>query len=131
MKKLLTLGIMLSLSMSLTYGATTYGDALKKAIKQDIEASKKEAADYNKSVKDAIKKDLEAKAKASQDAKTKEAVAKKTQKLNEINAKIAELNKQKASIQSSKDMTYTEKALKTRALDKQLEYYNKQKEALK
>ena len=36
-------------------------------------------------------------------------------------------NKEKAAIQSSKDMTYTEKTFKTRAIDKQLEYYNKQK----
>ena len=55
----------------------------------------------------------------------------KVQKLKEINAKIAQLNKEKASIQNAKDMTYTEKTLKTKMLDKQLKYYNDQLEALK
>ena len=37
--------------------------------------------------------------------------------MKEINSKITELNKEKAKIQSSEDMTYTEKTFKTRAID--------------
>ena len=74
---------------------------------------------------------MEAKAKANENAKTKALEAKKAEKLKEINSKIAELNKEKADIQASKNMTYTEKTFKTKAIEKQLEYYNKQKDSLK
>ena len=131
MKKMLTLGVILALSTSMTLAATNYTSALKNAIKQDIETSKQEAKDYNASVKDAIKKDIEAKAKAAEQEKINTAKAQKAQKLNEINLKITELNKEKAKIQSNNKLTYTERAIKTKAIEKQLEYYNKQKEALK
>ena len=131
MKKLLTLATVLALSTTVSIAATSYGTALKNAIKQDIETSKQEAKNYNKEVKEAIKKDLEAKAKASEQAQIKAAAEKKNAKLKEINSKISELNKEKAKIQAAKDMTYTEKTFKTRAIEKQLEYYNTQKDALK
>ena len=37
MKKLLALGVILALSTSMTLAATSYGTALKNAIKQDIQ----------------------------------------------------------------------------------------------
>ena len=131
MKKMLTLGVILALSTSMTLAASNYTSALKNAIKQDIEASKQEARNYNASVKESFRKDLEAKAKAAEQEQIKITRAKKAQKLSEANAKIAELNKEKALIERSKDMTYTEKAIKVKALDKQLEYWNKQIDALK
>ncbi len=131
MKKLLTLATILALSTTVTLAATSYGTALKNAVKQDIETSKQEAKAYNASVKEAIKKDIETKAKASEQAQIKAATEKKNAKLKEFNSKIVELNKEKAKIQAAKDMTYTEKAIKTKAIDKQLEFYKKQKEALK
>ena len=131
MKKLLALSVVLAISTSMSMAATSYGTALKKAIKQDIETQKQEAKNYNASVKESIKKDMEAKAKAAENEKIKAAKAKKEAKLKEVNSKIAELNKEKAAIQANKDMTYTEKTFKTRAIDKQLEYWNKQKDALK
>lgn len=131
MKKLLTFLAIISISTSMSLAATTYGNALKNAIKKDIETQKQEAKNYNNSMKESIKKDIEAKAKASQDAKIKEAQNRKNAKLKEINGKITELNKEKASIQANKEMTYTEKTFKTRAIDKQLEFYNKQKDSLK
>ncbi|MBQ7287669.1 MAG: hypothetical protein IJW73_07920 [Candidatus Gastranaerophilales bacterium] len=131
MKKFLTLGMVLALSTSMTLAASSYGDAFKKAVKQDIATMKQEAKDYNKSVKESFKKDLEAKAKAKEEAKTKAIKAKKAEDLKEVNSKIAELNKERAAIQANKNMTFTEKTLKTKAIDKQLEYYNKQKELLK
>lgn len=131
MKKILTLGVILALSTSISLAASNYSSALKNAIKQDIEVQKQEAKNYNASVKEAIKKDIEAKKAVSENAKVKAAQAKKAEKLKEINAKITELNKEKASIQANKNITYTEKTFKTKAIDKQLEYYNKQKNVLK
>lgn len=127
MKKILALGMVLALSTSMSFAATSYGTALKNAIKQDIATTKKEAKDYNASVKEAVKKDIEAKTAANKEA----AEAKKAQKIKEINEKIAELNKEKASIQNAESMTYTEKTFKTKAIEKQLELYNKQKDSLK
>ncbi|MBR3605660.1 MAG: hypothetical protein IKL52_06495 [Candidatus Gastranaerophilales bacterium] len=138
MKKILALGVVLALSTSMTLAATSFGTSLKNAVKQDIETMKKETKDYNASVKEAAKKDMEAKAAANKKAleakaaaNQKAAQAKKAQKIKEINAKIAELNKEKASIQNAKDMTYTEKNIKTKLIEKQLKYHNDQLEALK
>ena len=127
MKKILALGVVLALSTSMTLAATSFGTSLKNAVKQDIETMKKETKDYNASVKEAAKKDMEAKAAANKKA----AETKKAEKLKEVNAKIAELNKEKASIQNAKDMTYTEKNIKTKLIEKQLKYHNDQLEALK
>ena len=77
MKKLLALSIVLAISTSMSMAATSYGTALKKAIKQDIETQKQEAKNYNASVKESIKKDIEAKAKAAENEKIKAAKAKK------------------------------------------------------
>ncbi len=138
MKKLLALSVILALSTSMTLAATSYGTALKNAIKQDIETTKKEAKSYNASLKEAAKKDMEAKAAVNKKAleekaaaNQKAAEAKKAGTIKELNAKIAELNKQKATIQSAKNMTYTEKTLKTKLINDQLNYYNAQLEALK
>ena len=39
MKKILTLGIVLAISTGMSFAASTYGNALKNAIKQDIETT--------------------------------------------------------------------------------------------
>ena len=120
MNKILVLSMVLALSTTISFAASSYGDALKNAVKQDIATIKKET-------KESVKKDIEAKSAANQKA----AQEKKAQKLKEINAKITELNKEKVSIQNAKDITNTEKTFKTKMLDKQLKYYNDQLEALK
>ena len=130
MKKLLTLATVLSLSATITLAATT-GLSVKEYAKQQKALAKQEAKAYNASLKEAVKKDIEAKTKASEQAQIKAAAEKKNAKLKEFNSKITELNKEKAKIQAAKDMTYTEKALKTKAIDKQLEFYKKQVDALK
>ena len=127
MKKILALSMVLALSTSITLAATSYTSALKNAIKQDIESSKQEAKGYTSSVKEAIKKDLEEKQKANLSASE----AKKAEKIAQFQTKIDKLNKEKAEIQDSKDMTNTEKIFKTKALDKQIEFYTKQMNALK
>ena len=127
MKKTLVLAVILAFSANLTFGATTYTSALKDAIKKDVEASKTEAKNYKQSVKEAIKKDMEAKAKAN----TSASEAKKAEKVKQLEAKLAELKKEKEAISKSKEMTYTEKTLRTKNVDKQIEFYNKQLQALK
>ena len=131
MKKILTLGVVLALSTTISFAAGEYTKAFKDAVKKDIAATKQEAKNYNASIKESIKKDIEAKQKAQEESKLNTIKQKKAERLKEINSKIADLNKQKATIQSSKDMTYTEKTIKIKAINRQLEYLNKQKDALK
>ncbi len=116
MKKLFALLTISTLATSMVFGASNEWTNFKNNVKKDIQAT-------NASLKDAVQKDIEASKKAQQDAIT----AKKTEKINEINKKIADLNKELETIKNAKDMTYTEKSFKTRAIEKQLEYYNNQK----
>lgn len=116
MKKLMALLTIATLSATIAYGATNEWTTFKNNVKKDIQNT-------NASLKEAVKKDVEANKKAKEDA----IKAKKTEKINEINKKIAELNKELATVKNAKDMTYTEKTIKTRAIEKQLEYYNNQK----
>lgn len=129
MKKLITLSVLIGISTSIAIAGASYTSALKDAIKQDIETSKQEAKNYNASVKEAIKKDIEA--KAEQRAKTKEINSKKDEKIKELNSKILDLNKQKLSIQLNNSMSQTEKTLRLNSIEKQIEFYNNQKEVLK
>ena len=116
MKKLLALGVILTLSTSMSMAASNYGSALKNAIKQDIQNSKQE-----------IKADIDAKAKANMAASE----AKKAEKIKQIDAKLDTLNKELKEVKSSKTMTNTEKTIRMNSLNRQIEYYNKQKAALK
>ena len=116
MKRILTLSLILALSTGISFGATNYGKSLKNAVKQDIQATK-----------DAVKKDADEKAKANQSANE----AKKAEKIKQIDEKIDALNKEKKNVQNSKTMTETEKTIKTRSLERQIEFYEKQKAALK
>ncbi len=116
MKKLIALLTISTLATSMVIGAENEWASFKNAVKKDIQST-------NQSLKDAVKKDIEANKNAQENA----VKAKKAEKINEVNKKIADLNKELATIKNSKDLTYTEKAFKTRAIEKQLEYYNKQK----
>lgn len=116
MKKLLALLTISTLATSMVIGAENEWTAFKNSVKKDIQST-------NQSLKEAVKKDIEANKKAQEDTLK----SKKTAKINEVNKKIADLNKELATIKNAKDMTYTEKTFKTRAIEKQLEYYNKQK----
>lgn len=116
MKKLLALLTISTLATSMVIGAENEWTAFKNSVKKDIQNT-------NASLKEAVKKDIEANKKAQQEAVN----AKKTEKINEINKKITDLEKELTTIKNAKDMTYTEKTFKTRAIEKQLEYYNKQK----
>lgn len=127
MKKILVLSLTFALSGSLVFAANSYTNSLKNAVKQDIQATKQETKNYKKSLKDAVKKDIETK-KAEN---TKASEAKKAEKIKQLETKIAELKKEKTSVQKSNDLTNTEKTIKANALDKQINFYNKQLNALK
>ena len=120
MKKLLTLATIIAISTSVSFGATSAFSDFKKAVKQDIQNTRAE-------VREAVKKDIEAEKAKNQSS----AQAKKAEKIKEIDKKLAELNKELTTTKKSTSMTVTEKTLKTRALERQIEFYNKQKAALK
>ena len=115
MKKIFTLIALGTFMGTMAFGANNEWANFKNSVKQDIKTT-------NASLKEAVKKDIEANKKAQQDAVS----AKKTEKINEIKTKIANLNKELTTIKNNTEMTYTEKTLKTRAIEKQIEYYNKQ-----
>lgn len=96
--------------------ASAASNALKNAVKQDIQA---------------VKKDAQAQSQARQDARNSAASAKKAEKIKEIDVKIADLNKEMAATKANKNITETERTLKVRSLQRQIDFYNKQKEALK
>ena len=137
MKKILTLVMVIVLSTSASY-ATSFGQALKNAFRQDVKATKQEVKkdikntkkdikDINKSIKNQIKTDIENTKKAQAEAEA----ARKKEALNQINAKLSDLNKQMKTVKNDKNMTETERVIRTRALQRQIDYYNKQKSALK
>ena len=79
MKKILTLTMTLALATGSVFAASSYTNALKNAIKQDVQSTKQEAKEYNQSVKEAIRKDIEANKKAQKEASEakKAAISKK------------------------------------------------------
>ena len=104
----------------------TTNKSIKKAIKSDIANTKKEVKNTNKTIKNAVKQDIE-NAKAEQ---TASATAKKNEKIKEINSKLTELNKEMKTVKNSKEITETERTLRTRAIQRQIDFYNKQNAAL-
>lgn len=126
MKKILTLAVVMAVSCSTCFAATTFGKSIKNAVKQDIKNTKKEVKSTNNAIKKAIKSDIE----NTEKAKTAAATAKKTEKLNQINSKLNELNKEMTTIKNSKEITETERTLRVKALQRQIDFYNKQKAAL-
>ena len=119
MKKLFTLFAIFALTTSFTY-AVTFGDNLKNSIKSDISKTK---SDF----KSAVKADMENAAKANNSA----AAAKKQQKIKEIDAKLKSLNSELAQIKKDKSITETERMLKSSRVQRQINYYQKQRDALK
>ncbi len=118
MKNLLAMLLALVLTTSICNAATTnVGTNLKNAIKQDVEAAKK-----------AVKSDVE-KANKEKQAQRKVANKEKKAKLkqqrdtqvsaidNQINQKKQQLN----TVKKSTAMTETEKTIKTRAYERQIE----------
>lgn len=111
MKKLLVLVMVLAVSTSASYGASFWG-SLKKAFRQDVKAAKQE-----------IRADIENSKKAQSEAEA----ARKKEALKEVNAKIDAVNKEMKAVKNDKNITETQRVIKTRALQKQKDFYNKQK----
>ena len=120
MKKLFTIFTILLLSASLSYGATTTTYNAKQQLKQNLNKTK---TDFQS----AVKSDIE-NAKKQNTIQTNQ---KKQEKINQIDQKINQLNKEIESVKADKTITETERTLKLTKLQHQLNYYNKQKEALK
>ena len=55
----------------------------------------------------------------------------KQAKIKELDAKVKSLEKELKAVKNNKNMTNTEKTIKSRALERQINFYNKQLEALK
>ena len=125
MKKILTLIIVLALSTSASY-AITFGQALRNAFRQDVKNVKTEVKNTNKEIKKQIKTDIDNAKKAQTEAEK----ARKKAALKEINAKISDLNKEMKAVKSDKNMTETERLIRTSAIQKQIDYYKKQKSSL-
>ncbi len=119
MKKVLALATMLALTTSMSFAATTFGNSIKNAVKQDIQNTKSD-------LKEAVKKDMQAKAQAQ----TSASQAKKAEKIKQIDSKLSELNKEMASTKKDKNISETERVLKTRQIQRQIDFYTRQKQAL-
>lgn len=149
MKKILALSAVLALSMATTFAAdTTYSSRLKKAIKDDVKNQKevirtyhkqvmndageyvdvieRDVDDYKESAQEALQKEIQAKRQAALQAQK----ARKDQRTNEINYKVKKLNEELEEIENNKNMTLTEKAVRSRAIKKQIEIYNLHKSKL-
>lgn len=126
MKKTLTLLFVLSLISSTTLAANSYGTSLKNAVKQDFAAVKTDIKTSAKEVKTAVKNDIA----NERQAQATTAAAKKAEKIKQIDAKLAELNKEMTSVKADKTITETERVLKIKTLQRQIDFYNNQKKAL-
>ncbi len=127
MKKLLVLGVITVLSATSVFAQNSTFNTLKNSIKSDVQTAKK-----------AVKQDIQntkanAKAKAQENRKAQDnaAAQKKAEKIKQIDAKLVELNKELASVKADKTITETERTLRMGSIQKQINFYNKQKAALK
>ena len=127
MKKILALFFTLSLMTSMSLAANSFGSAVKNAVKQDVANTKSAIKADAASVKKAVKQDIA----NTKQAQTSTAAAKKAEKIKQIDSKLAELNKEMAATKADKNITETERTLKARTLQRQIDFYNSQKKALK
>ena len=117
MKKIFTILSILALTTSMSYAATSLGDAIK--------------ADFHNtasSFKNAVRTDIN-NAKA---ANTSAAQARKEEKLKQIDTKLAQLNNEYQTVKNQQyGITESERNLRMNMLQRQIDFYNKQKAALK
>ena len=120
MKKIFTLLTILALSTTMSYAASNFGKSLGNAIKADVNNT-------TKTFKNAVKADVNNAKKQN----TAETTAKKQAKLKEINTKLDALNKEKQEISSKTyGITESERSLRLNVIQRQIDFYNKQKAAL-
>lgn len=110
MKKLLTLIMILAVSSSATYASSFWKD-IKNSFRQDIKATKQ-----------AINADIE-NAKKEQAAQN---AANKQKSLKEVNDRKAALIKEMREVKADKTISETERTIKVKLLQKQIDFANRQ-----
>ena len=111
MKKLLVLVMVLAVSSSASY-ASSFWSSVRNAIRQDV-----------KETKQAIRADIE-NSKKEQAAET---AARKREALKEVNTNLYNLNKEMRAVKNDKNISETERVIKVRILQKQIDFCNRQK----
>lgn len=114
MKKILVLIMALVVSTSASYAAS-FWSSVKNAFRQDVKATKQ-----------AIKTDIN----NSKNAQSQAAAARKKESLQEINNRLSVLNKEMKTVKNDKNITETERVIRTKALQKQIDFCNKQKKEI-
>ena len=112
MKKLLALIMILSVTSSASYASSFWKD-VKNSFKRDVNATKQ-----------AIKTDIN-NTKREQAA---EKAAKKKESIKQVNDRITELNKEMRQVKADKNITETERTIKVKLLQKQIDFYKKEKQ---
>lgn len=115
MKKLLVLIMILTVSSSATYASSFWKD-VRNSFRQDVKATKQ-----------AIRTDI---ANAKKEHEKEQAVytsARKKEALKEVNNNLYNLNKEMKAVKYDKNITETERVIKMRVLQKQIDFCNKQK----
>ncbi len=114
MKKLLTLIMVLAVSSSATYASSFWKD-LRNSFRQDVKATKQ-----------AIRADIEKSMIEQEKAQAQEKAAKKKASLKEVNDRKTALNKEMKEVKSDKNISETERTIKVKLLQKQIDFANKQ-----
>ena len=115
MKKLLVLIMVLAVTSSATY-ASSFWKELRNSFRQDVKATRQ-----------AIRADIE-NAKAEQEkAQAEEKATRKREALKEVNTNLYNLNKEMRTVKADKNISETERVIKVRILQKQINFCNKQK----
>ena len=112
MKKLLSLIMILAVTSSASYASSFWKD-VKNSFKKDVKATKQ-----------AIKTDID----NSKKEQAAEKAAKKKASLKEVNDRLTALNKEMNEVKADKNITETERTIKIKLLQKQIDYYKKQKQ---
>ena len=115
MKKLLTLIMVLAVSSSATY-ASSFWKEVRNSFKQDVQATKQ-----------AIKSDIEKSKIEQEKAQAQEKATRKRDALKEVNTNLYNLNKEMKDVKADKNISETERTIKVKLLQKQIDFCNKQK----
>ncbi len=115
MKKLLSIIMVLAVTSSATYASSFWKD-LKNSFRQDVKATKQ-----------AIRTDIENSKKEQEKAQIAATAARKREALKEVNTNLYNLNKEMRTVKADKNISETERVIKVRLLQKQIDFCNKQK----
>jgi len=115
MKKLLTLIMVLAVSSSATYASSFWKD-LRNSFRQDVKATKQ-----------AIRADIEKSKIEQEQAQAAATATRKREALKEVNTNLYNLNKEMRTVKADKNISETERTIKVRLLQKQIDFCNKQK----